>query len=1369
MKGKRALIKIVTVLIFLGSVWMCFSYTRIVCAQSQSIQPPSKGAEPDYAVPVDVVEKVAMKKAHSLWGEVSVGPVIPYVDLDGRTVAYMFDFRLDGKEFPSYEEVARECLLEEEQNKCPGPGKRTKEGENEDLSQKLEYDSFCQSYAYAHLLVSARYDRTPILNYGGGASEYYRTGLRARQKAIEIIGDGTVKLIKIYFLFPGNIWYEFSDGRRNTVVDAHLTNKWQESEDFIQLQNQKKRETLEKIAEESRIEGKSLDELEAHMRSVMEAKWEELVKGDISKTACTYVPGRAWVPYYDWSYGCSPTSAAMVLGWIDGYSWYGRLVDFFVERWDMVEGETDYQIPNVQRELALAMGTDTTTGGTSPGNIGSGLISVTNTTNGYCFTLFECDGSILNDWCWGSIQSEINNGHAFVWSASWEAHSLCAYGYCDDKTVVVHTTWGCYEDYWAHTDGGLFSFSWVDSPHRACPEYHDVDILSPRGDTLCNHNGSGEQWTAGETRTIQWTNYGYPGSYVNIYYSTSGGAGSWTTIVSNTPDDGSHSWTIPCDVSGNSCRIRISQYTTSYVSGDGSFGNFKILSGQPSCQVSPTSLDFGTVCVGEYSEGNFSITNTGCGVLSGNVSESCPDFIIVTSTSYSLGSGQSKTFTIRFQPASTGLKTCTIETGNSICSDVSCSGTGVVAVCQVNPTSLDFGTVCVGEYSDRTFTITNTGGCILSGTISESCPDYSIVSGGGSYSLGAGQSRTVTVRFQPASTGLKTCTIETGNSICSDVSCSGTGDPCTECEISPSILSFDTVCVGQHKDKTFTITNTGGGTLSGTVSESCGDFSIVGSTTYTLGAGESDTFTVRFEPQSSGPKNCTVETGNDSCADVSCTGTGKTAPSTPANVTAQCIDEYIHVCWDDVVGESGYYVYRNSLLHDFVGANTLCYDDNNPGLGLQCYQISAYNVCGESPQSTPACDSCQGPLEPDSIYLAYGWNMVSLPSLPPYNPVPKDSIFDQMFIYGYNCGTGNYNMPQYLYEGKGYWVARTTPSDTVITYLGTCVSCYTETLCLGWNMIGATCEPVLLSSVMQNPPGCIIPYTLYWWNPFSHNYELEDTLNPSRGYWVAASTVCIVTVCNPPKKDSFAKVHAPRALDQPLWMAAINIVSGDGNAIQLNREFGVAAEGTEGFDIGLDLPVPPSPAGGLTLDAYFQGEGQIFNRFQRQIKSPSDSQIWILRVSSESAFTLTWDITNLPSQLDVVIENGSNKIDLRKQEFLNIPGGEYVFHIRTNKTEVVEEVANLASLELFPSYPNPFNLGTVVRYQLPEASYVALRIYNIAGQLVKTLVDGWQDSGFREVTWNGVGDNGEKVSSGIYFCLLKTSTAKRVEKIVLLK
>ncbi|MFH1841776.1 MAG: M6 family metalloprotease domain-containing protein, partial [bacterium] len=300
--------------------------------------------------------------------------------------------------------------------------------------------------------------------------------------------------------------------------------------------------------------------------------------------------------------------------------------------------------------------------------------------------------------------------------------------------------------------------------------------------------------------------------------------------------------------------------------------------GPASCQTSPLSLDFGTVAVGGYADDTFTITNTGGGTLTGSVTASCSHFSVISGGGgYSLNSGQSRVVTVRFEPTASGTHYCTVETGNDCCGDVDCVGVGEEApTCSVVPGSLDFGTVTVGNYVDDTFTITNTGGGTLAGSVNEPCSHFAIVSGGGSYSLGAGQSVVVTVRFQPTVSGPHACSIETGTGECGDVSCDGVGEDPVACSVVPGSLDFGTVTVGNYVDDTFTITNTGGGTLAGSVSEPCSHYAIVsGGGAYSLGAGQSVVVTVRFQPTISGPHACSIETGTGECGDVSCDGVGE--------------------------------------------------------------------------------------------------------------------------------------------------------------------------------------------------------------------------------------------------------------------------------------------------------------------------------------------------------------------------------------------------------------------------------------------------------------------------------------------------------------
>ncbi|MCL2065644.1 MAG: T9SS type A sorting domain-containing protein [Candidatus Cloacimonetes bacterium] len=83
--------------------------------------------------------------------------------------------------------------------------------------------------------------------------------------------------------------------------------------------------------------------------------------------------------------------------------------------------------------------------------------------------------------------------------------------------------------------------------------------------------------------------------------------------------------------------------------------------------------------------------------------------------------------------------------------------------------------------------------------------------------------------------------------------------------------------------------------------------------------------------------------------------------------------------------------------------------------------------------------------------------------------------------------------------------------------------------------------------------------------------------------------------------------------------------------------------------------------------------------------------------------------------------------------------------------------------------PNPFNPFTTIRYHLSQQENVSLRIYNIRGQLVKTLVNEIQDAGIYSVIWNGDNTRGNRVASGVYFYRFETNNITEVKRMVLLK
>jgi len=93
-----------------------------------------------------------------------------------------------------------------------------------------------------------------------------------------------------------------------------------------------------------------------------------------------------------------------------------------------------------------------------------------------------------------------------------------------------------------------------------------------------------------------------------------------------------------------------------------------------------------------------------------------------------------------------------------------------------------------------------------------------------------------------------------------------------------------------------------------------------------------------------------------------------------------------------------------------------------------------------------------------------------------------------------------------------------------------------------------------------------------------------------------------------------------------------------------------------------------------------------------------------------------------------------------------------------------------ATFSLNQNVPNPFNPTTEISFAVPDGgANVSLRIYDVTGRLVRTLVDGYEPAGTRAVTWFGKNDQGRPVASGVYYYIMTGPDFAEKKKMVLLK
>ena len=108
---------------------------------------------------------------------------------------------------------------------------------------------------------------------------------------------------------------------------------------------------------------------------------------------------------------------------------------------------------------------------------------------------------------------------------------------------------------------------------------------------------------------------------------------------------------------------------------------------------------------------------------------------------------------------------------------------------------------------------------------------------------------------------------------------------------------------------------------------------------------------------------------------------------------------------------------------------------------------------------------------------------------------------------------------------------------------------------------------------------------------------------------------------------------------------------------------------------------------------------------------------------------------------------------------------EQIWSVTVNLTGIGEYSIIPTATKLVGNYPNPFNPTTTIQYDLSENGFVEISIFNLKGQLVKSLINQNKNAGQHTIKWNGTDDNRNKVGSGLYFYKLningKIHTMKR--------
>lgn len=182
---------------------------------------------------------------------------------------------------------------------------------------------------------------------------------------------------------------------------------------------------------------------------------------------------------------------------------------------------------------------------------------------------------------------------------------------------------------------------------------------------------------------------------------------------------------------------------------------------------------------------------------------------------------------------------------------------------EISATRLDFGAVAIGSFATRRVTVANSGDADLHGVAAVGCPEFTLESGGGAYTVPPGGMHSVVVRYTPSTVGSVDCELTLGDGLRA-VALAGTGAPAPAglCVASVSSLDFGTLTVGASKLAAFKLYSRGTAPVDVDVRAPCGELQFVGGGgAHTIPVGDSLVVTVQFTPSAGGHFACTITSG----------------------------------------------------------------------------------------------------------------------------------------------------------------------------------------------------------------------------------------------------------------------------------------------------------------------------------------------------------------------------------------------------------------------------------------------------------------------------------------------------------------------------
>ena len=368
--------------------------------------------------------------------------------------------------------------------------------------------------------------------------------------------------------------------------------------------------------------------------------------------------------------------------------------------------------------------------------------------------------------------------------------------------------------------------------------------------------------------------------------------------------------------------------------------------------------------------------------------------------------------------------------------------------------------------------------------------------------------------------------------------------------------------------------------------------------------------------------------------------------------------------------------------------------------------------------------------------------------------------------------TGTFNFA----PGKGFWVLSKTPVE--INRSSSTVPLEYKTVQVNSNQDNRIVTPINLHNewnIITNPYEIGISWAEVQTindvsvsiHAFNGNYSTSSTLQPYEGYYFNNVT-------------NLSELHIPYSVNQGLPNSNLLAKKTSENIlISLNCkgeissriQIGFNDNSKNGYD-SLDMFIPPGDFEEKRISIFNPILETEYKYLSNDFRNPNKNHIYDIEIKypiGESYDLIIEGIENIGLSNAYLVGPNVNFVNLESKSSLQLISSQKInrYTLLIGSDDFIENQQNQLlpkEYNLSQNYPNPFNPDTRIIYDIPEESFVSLKVYDILGKEIATLVSNQKQPGKYEINFSGL-----NLSSGIYFYTLSSSNFVETKKMILLQ